>query len=145
MSTLPADPAPECRVAIVLNPELPLGPLANAAAVIGVGLGAAMPTLGAVDLTDADGLTVQTSADRPVPVLRAGTDAMRDLLKRALPAPAGAVVVPFPEFARLINTFDDYLRVFPEKRLLEEPPAGVGLAGPTKWVRSLTGSLKSLR
>jgi len=145
MSALPAEPAPEIRVAIVVNPELPLGPLANAAAVIGVGLGAARPMLGAVELTDADGRTVSTSADRPVPILQAGPDQMRELLRRALPAPDGAVVVPFPEFARSIHTFEEYLRVFPEKRLTEEAPAGLGLLGPAKWVRSLTGSLKSLR
>jgi len=62
-----------------------------------------------------------------------------------LPAPAGGVVVPFPAFARSIHDFAAYQETFPTRHLGDEPIDGLGLAGPAKWVRSLTGALKLLR
>jgi hypothetical protein len=59
--------------------------------------------------------------------------------------PAGAVVVPFPRFARHLHRFEDYLSEFPRRRLAGEAIDGLGLCGPEKWVRSLTGNLKLLR
>jgi hypothetical protein len=62
-----------------------------------------------------------------------------------LPAPAGAIIVAFPQFARAIHRFADYRALFPSRDLGAEVIDGIGLAGPEKWVRSLTGSLKLLR
>ena len=50
-----------------------------------------------------------------------------------------------PEFARAIHGFEEYQALFPGKDLAIEVIEGIGLAGPEKWVRSLTGSLKLLR
>ena len=80
-----------------------------------------------------------------MPVLQASGEAIRDLLRKALPAPSGAVVVPFPLFARAIHAFEDYQVKFAATNIAEEAIEGVGLAGPDRWVRSLTGSLKLLR
>lgn len=133
------------RIAIVLDPSLPIGLAANTAAAIGVGLGAADANLGGTYLTDLAGRIASTSANRPVPILQASADAIAALLLRALPPPAGAVVAPFPRFARSLHRFEDYLAQFPQRDLADEPIDGVGFAGPEKWVRSLTGSLKLLR
>jgi len=53
--------------------------------------------------------------------------------------------VPFPAFARRIHTFADYQRELSGRDLTSEELDGVGLVGPEKWVRSLTGALKLLR
>ncbi|MFI4961985.1 MAG: DUF2000 family protein [Hyphomicrobiales bacterium] len=60
-------------------------------------------------------------------------------------APAGAIVTPFPQFARALHAFDDYAAQFPGRDLAAEPIDGIGFAGPDKWVRSLTGALTLLR
>ncbi len=133
------------RLAIILDPALPPGLLANTAAVIGVGLGALAPDLAGTELTDAAGRSINNSANRPVPILQAAPEALRALLLKALPPPEGARVVAFPQFARAIHGFADYRALFPEKDLSQEVIEGIGLAGPEKWVRSLTGSLKLLR
>ena len=133
------------RLAIVVDPSLAIGPLANTVAALGIGLGSAVPALAGAALTDADRHTVHTSANRPVPVLQATSEAIATLLARALPTPEGAVVVPFPRFARDLHRFEDYASELGHRRLLGEPVDGVGLCGPEKWVRSLTGSFRLLR
>ena len=133
------------RLAIVIDPQLPPGLIANTAATIGVGLGAVAPQLAATPLTDRNGLAIHNSANRPVPILQAAPDVIREILLKALPPPAGAFVVAFPQFARTIHSFDEYQTLFPDKDLAGETIERLGLAGPDKWVRSLTGSLKLLR
>lgn len=137
--------SPDIRIAMVVDPALPPGLLANTVAVIAVGIGAADPTLGAVPLTDCRGRTIASSANQPIPVLQADAQALAAVLVRALPAPAGATVVAFPRFGRSLHVFGDFRRQFPSRDLLAEPIEGIGLAGPARWVRSLTGSLKLLR
>lgn len=137
--------AEDRRIAIVVDPSLPIGPLANTVAAIGIGLGSAVPALAGTALFDADDRIVRTSANRPVTLLQAASEAIASLLLRALPMPDGAVVVPFPRFARSLHRFEDYLDEFPRRSLEGEAIDGVGLCGPEKWVRSLTGSLKLLR
>ncbi len=133
------------RVAIVVDPSLTLGELANTVAVLGIGLGAAHPMLAGARLTDGQGRQFSISANRPVPVLQANPDMLAVLLLKAVPAPDGAIVAPFPRFARQLHDYRDYEAAVPERDLAAEIIDGVGLAGPSKWVRSLTGSLKLLR
>lgn len=133
------------RIAIIIDPALPAGLLANTIAGIAIGLGAARPSLGAVALTDAAGRATATITNLPVPVLQASGEVIRSLLLKALPAPEDAVVVPFPGFARSLHVFADYVATFPDRDLGTETIDGFGLFGPDKWVRSLTGSLKLLR
>jgi len=137
--------SPDKRIAIIVDPALGLGFLANTVATIAIGMGAAMPGYGDTTLKDVDGRAVKNSADRPVPILQAPADTIRSRLLRAVPVPAGAIVVPFPQFARSLHAFADYQAQFPSRDLASETIEGLGLAGPEKWVKSLTGSLKLLR
>lgn len=133
------------RLAIIVDPTLPVGLLANTVATIGAGIGAVVPALGGTVLTDIAGRSVHNSAALPAPILQATPEAIRAVLLKALPAPDGATVVAFPQFARAIHRFADYLALFPSRDLSAEIIDGIGLAGPERWVRSLTGSLKLLR
>jgi hypothetical protein len=133
------------RIAIVVDPSLAIGLIANTVATIAVGLGAIEPAFGNVTLTDAAGRLIKNSADRPVPILQAPTEAIRATLLRALPAREGEIVVPFPQFARSLHDFAAYQAQLAARDLATETIEGLGLAGPEKWVKSLTGSLKLLR
>jgi hypothetical protein len=135
----------DIRVAIIVDPTLPLGLLANTVAALGIGIGAAEEQLGRTLLTDLRGRTVTTSSNRPVPILQAEPPVIGALLLRALAAPDAGIVVPFPRFARAVHDFAAYTAEFPLHDLETTAIDGLGLAGPQKWVRSLTGSLKLLR
>jgi hypothetical protein len=133
------------RIAIIVDPSLAPGFLANTVATIAVGIGAAGPEFGNITLTDATGRQVNNSADRPIPILQAPQETIRALLLKSLPAPDTGIVVPFPGFARALHVFADYQAQFPTRDLATETIEGLGLAGPANWVKSLTGSLKLLR
>jgi hypothetical protein len=133
------------RIAIIVDPGLPLGLIANTVGTIAVGLGAAEPGFGNTTLVDRYGRQTKNSADRPVPVLQAPPETIRATMMKALPAPPNALVVAFPQFARSLHAFADYQSRFPEIDLSAETIEGLGLAGPEKWVKSLTGNLKLLR
>jgi len=137
--------SPDHRIVIVVDPALAPGLLANTVATIAIGLGAARPGFGAARLADAAGREFSASANRPVPILQASEETLRALLVRAQPPTEGGVLVPFPRFARALHHFDAYAGEIVRRDLHVEPIDGLGLAGPAKWVASLTGSLKLLR
>ncbi|QEN86937.1 DUF2000 domain-containing protein [Labrys sp. KNU-23] len=135
----------DIRLAIIVNPALPIGLVANTVGAICIGLGARMPVLGATQLADRQARYIDVSANRPVPVLQADGETIGAIMFKALPAADERAVVPFPAFARSLHVFADYGTSMPERDLAEEEIDGLGLAGPSKWIRSLTGSLKLLR
>jgi hypothetical protein len=137
--------ATDKRIAIVVDPSLAIGLIANTVAIIAVGLGAAEPAFGNVTLTDAAGRLIKNSADRPVPILQAPAEAILATLLRALPTREGEIVVPFPQFARSLHDFAAYQAQLARRDLAAETIEGLCLAGPEQWVKSLTGSLKLLR
>ncbi|MGV1755499.1 DUF2000 domain-containing protein [Rhizobium sp. A22-96] len=136
---------PDIRLAIVINPDLPLGLIANTAGAIAIGLGARFPALAAQSLTDREDRTIDISSNMPVPMLQADADTIRSLLLKALSQLGERAIVPFPAFARSLHDYREYEATFPGRDLSEEAIDGLGIAGPSKWVKSLTGSLKLLR
>ena len=95
---------------------------------------------------DADGRQFDSTGNKPLPVLQADRTAIRDVMLKAFAGrPEGAAIVPFPAFARAIHVFVDYEKALGTRSLNEEEIDGLGLAGPSSWVKSLTGALKLLR
>ncbi len=135
----------DLRIAIIVNPELPLGLLANTVGAISIGLGAKLPVIAARQLVDKNGVAIDISSDRPVPILQADGETIRALALKAADFEERQAVVAFPAFARSLHVYAEYEAIFPEKELATEVIDGLGIAGPSKWVRSLTGSLKLLR
>jgi hypothetical protein len=54
-------------------------------------------------------------------------------------------VVVFPAFAESVHDYASYEEALRARDLAEEPLRGIALAGPRRWVRSLTGMLRLLR
>ena len=135
----------DIRLTIIVNPALPLGLVANTVGAISIGLGARMPALAARRLTDRESRTIDISSTLPVPILQAQADTIRALMLKALIPPQDGAIVPFPAFARSLHDYRDYEAAFPGRDLAGEEIDGLGIAGPSKWIRSLTGSLKLLR
>jgi len=135
----------EWRIALIVNPALPLGEISNTVAVLSVGIGAACPFLAGKRLCDGAELGFHSCANRPVPVLAADHDRLCEIATKVFEASADYVVVPFPRFARSVHSFDAYEADLRQRRIVDEPLDGLALAGPGKFIRSLTGSLKLLR
>jgi hypothetical protein len=138
--------ASNLRVAVIVAPDMPLGLVANSVGVIAVGLGAQCPELADSALADGGGRGFGSVCNQPMPVLQADRAAIRDVMLKAFARrPEGATIVPFPAFARSIHVFADYEKALGTRSLDEEEIDGIGLAGPSAWIKSLTGSLKLLR
>lgn len=135
----------QMRIAIIVNPELPVGLIANTTSAVGIGLAAKYPQLAGTALSDSEGKVIDVSSKLPVPILQANASQMREVLLKALAMTHERAIVPFPAFARSMHSFQDYEATFPQRSLADEPLDGLGLVGPEKWVRSLTGALKLLR
>ncbi|OHV81742.1 DUF2000 domain-containing protein [Rhizobium sp. LCM 4573] len=135
----------DIRLAIIVNPALSLGFLANTVGAVSIGLGAKLPLLAARQLTDRDGRAIDISSNHPVPILQADADAIRSIMLKAIDYPERRSVVAFPAFARSLHDYREYEATFPDRNLTAETIDGLGIAGPAKWVKSLTGSLKLLR
>ncbi|WP_431223992.1 DUF2000 domain-containing protein [Serratia sp. L9] len=133
------------RLAIIVNPELPLGLLANTVSAIAIGMAAKFPMLAGTALSDTNGNRIDVSSKYPVPILQGDAIQIKALMLKALQSAGERAVVPFPAFARSLHAFEQYEQAFPERDLTEELIDGVGLVGPDKWVKSLTGNLKLLR
>ncbi|OWF75585.1 DUF2000 domain-containing protein [Yersinia alsatica] len=137
--------AEQMRIAIIVNPELSVGLIANTTGAVGIGLAAKFPQLAGMTLSDSVGKEIDVSSKLPVPILQANASQMREVLLKALLLTDERAIVPFPAFARSMHSFQDYAAAFPLRSLIDEQLDGLGLVGPEKWVRSLTGSLKLLR
>jgi len=135
----------DLRLAVIVNPDLAQGLLANTVAAISIGLGAQLPYVAARQLVDRSGVAIDISSDRPVPILQADAETIRSILLKAAAHEDREAVVAFPAFARAMHVYAEYETTFPNRDLASEIIDGVGIAGPAKWVRSLTGSLKLLR
>jgi hypothetical protein len=136
----------DIRVAVIVAPDMPLGLVANSVGIIAVGLGAQCPHLADTELADSGGRRFGSVANRPMPVLQASRDTIRAVMLKAMAKRSdGAAIVPFPAFARAIHVFADYESALRHRSLDQEEIDGLGLAGPSPWVKSLTGSLKLLR
>lgn len=135
----------DLRLAIIINPALPMGLIANTVAALSIGLGAKLPALGAQRLTDMSGRPIDTSSKLPVPVLQAEAELLGSIMGKATERIDDGAVVVFPAFARSLHNYGDYLETFPTRELSSEVIDGVAVAGPAKWVKSMTGSLKLLR
>lgn len=133
------------RVAVIVNPELSIGLLANTSSAVAMGLAAKFPALADSQLSDSTGKTIDVSSKLPVPILQASAEQINQILHKALQTTEGVAIVPFPTFARTMHSFEDYAQAFPERNLEQEQLDGLGIAGPEKWVKSLTGALKLLR
>ncbi|MBW6424705.1 DUF2000 domain-containing protein [Rhizobium sp. XQZ8] len=135
----------DIRIAIIINPSLSLGLIANTVGVISIGLGARVPLLGATNLTDREGRITDTCCNRPVPILQADADTIRATMLRAASQPGERAVVVFPAFGRSMHDHSEYEKSLADRDLSREVIDGLGIVGPSKWVKSLTGSMKLLR
>lgn len=134
------------KCVLILDETLPLGILANTAAILGVTLGKQHPEIVGPDVTDAGGGGHLGIVHLPVPVLR-GTPALLQQLRQALDQPeySDVTAVDFSDLAQSCNTYDTFI-----EKMAAAPGGslryfGLALLGDRKKLNRLTGSLPLLR
>lgn len=136
----------EEKCVMVIDEALPLGIIANTAAILGITLGRRRPEIIGGDVADGSGCIHAGITAVPVPILRAGAAVIRDL-QTALRRPEfqPVTVADFSTLAQGCRDYGDYIEKMaaaPESGLQY---LGLALCGPRKLVNRLTGSMPLLR
>lgn len=136
----------DIKCVIVLDEELPLGMLANTAAILGISLGKLVPECVGADAVDASGRTHRGIVTTPVPVLRSNRDDLKQLRQRLYGEEfRDMIVVDFSDVAQQCNVYDEYLRKAASTSESAHTYYGMALCGRKKAVNKLTGSLPLVR
>ncbi len=131
---------------MVLDESLPLGLLANTAAILGITLGKHMPEAVGGDVLDRSGKAHLGIITFPVPILRGDKELIRSI-REALYGDAyqDVIVVDFSDVAQCCKNYDEYIGKAAQADEGEWRYFGIGLCGPKKLVNKLTGSMPLLR
>lgn len=134
------------KCVLVLDAELPLGLLANTAAILGVTLGSKLPEIVGPDVYDGEGQKHLGIVTIPVPVL-AGSQAMLLELRKKLQSEefAGITAVDFSDLAQGCKTYDEFINKMRAAGGNALNYFGLLLCGGKKQINRLTGNLPLLR
>lgn len=136
----------EEKCVMVIDNELPVGFLANTAAILGITLGKQRPDLVGIDVQDKDGNNHLGIISIPVPILKGDVSTIRQLREKLFTEEfEDCTVVDFSGFAEGINVYDDFIREFAKVEEKDLKYFGIGLIGPKKKINKLTGSMPLLR
>lgn len=134
------------KCVVVLDGDLPLGFLANTAAILGVTLGKELPEVVGPGVRDRSGREHLGIIEFPVPVLRSTPAGIRALRERLYePGFQELTAVDFSDVAQSCKTYEEFM-----ERMGEVPEGnlryfGLAVCGARKQVDRLTGSLPLLR
>lgn len=134
------------KCVMVIDQNLPLGLIANTAAVMGITLGKMCPWAVGGDVADKSGSLHRGIITFPVPVLKSTAQGIRALRERlGQPEFAGLTAVDFSDLAQGCKTYEEFtgkMAAAPEESL---GYLGLALCGDKKTVDRLTGSMPLLR
>jgi len=129
-----------------MDERLPLGAVANTAAILGITMGMKMPDVVGTDVRDAQGNAHTGIIQFPVPILRGDGETLKRLRTRLFePGFAELTVVDFSELAQSCKTYDEFIGRMAQTAEAELNYIGVAICGDRKKVNKLTGSLPLLR
>lgn len=132
------------RYVIVIDGELPVGLVANTAAVLSLTVGRLVEGIVGPDLNDRSGIRHVGITAMPIAVLAADSGQIKEIRERAADR-AGILVVDFCDVAQVCKNYDDYRMKLQETPVENLKYLGVGLFGDAREVSKLTGNLGLLR
>lgn len=131
---------------MVIDAALPLGYIANTAAMLGVSIGKCLPQIVGEDVTDASSRTHLGISTYPISMLKGSEELLKDLRLKLFEAEFSELtVVDFSDVAQKINVYEEYVQKAAETPEREHAYYGIALFGNKKKVNRLTGMLPLLR
>ena len=134
------------KCVMVIDGSLPLGLIANTAAIMGITLGKKMPEVVGADVTDQSGNRHLGIIEFPVPILRGSSEEIRRIREKLYqPDFQELTAVDFSDLAQGCKTYDEFMEKMgsvPESTLKY---LGIAICGTKKKVNQLTGSMPLLR
>ena len=131
---------------MIIDESLPLGIIANTAAIMGITLGMKMPEVVGPEVIDRDGNRHLGIIEFPVPILRGNYASIREMRERLYkPEYGDLTVVDFSELAQSCKTYDEYVGKISGTPEEELKYFGLAICGDKKKINKLTGSMPLLR
>lgn len=136
----------ENKAVLIIDPELPIGLIANTAAVLGITLGYKHQCIIGEDITDASNQNHLGITNIPIPILKGTKSLVKELLTEVKSKYNNDVtVIDFSKTAQLCTDYHDYISKVKNLASDEFEYLGIGLYGPKKILNKLTGSMALLR
>lgn len=134
------------KCVMIIEEALPLGLVANTAAILGITLGRQRPDVVGVDVADQSGRCHRGIIEFPVPVLKASPDVLKTVRDRLYePEFRDLSVVDFSDLAQSCKTYGEFVRRMAQTQAGALRYFGIAICGPKKKVNRLTGSMPLLR
>lgn len=134
------------KCVMIIDEDLPLGIIANTAAILGITLGKERPGLVGTDVTDQSGRIHPGIIEFPVPVLKGSAPVIRRLRERLYePDFDELTVVDFSDLAQGCKTYGEFTEKMARAAEDNLRYLGIAVCGAKKKVNRLTGSMGLLR
>lgn len=132
------------KCVIVVDETLPIGLIANTAAILGITLGARLPETVGADVRDGGGHEHMGIIEFPVPILKAPADTISKLRLLLYDSEySDLTAADFSDIAQGCKTYDEYIDKISAAEDIRY--LGIVLCGSRKKINRLTGNLPLLR
>ena len=134
------------KCVIVVDENLPLGIIANTAAILGITMGMKMPDVVGNDVLDLEGNAHIGIIQFPVPILKGNTEILKKLRTRLFePQFSELTVVDFSDLAQGCKTYNEFTHKMANTSESKLNYIGIAVCGNKKQINKLTGSMPLLR
>lgn len=134
------------KCVIVVDENLPLGIIANTAAILGITMGMKMPDVVGNDVLDLEGNPHMGIIQFPVPILKGNTEILKKLRTKLFePQFAELTVVDFSDLAQGCKTYDAFIGKMANTSEVTLNYIGIAICGNKKQINKLTGNMPLLR
>jgi len=136
----------ELKCVMVIDGELPMGVIANTAAILGVTMGKQMPETVGSDVIDKTGNVHLGIVNLPIPILKGQAVLLKELREKLYQGEfAGMTIVDFSDVAQGCKIYDEFIDKIAQVQGKEIQYFGIAICGPKKKVNKLTGNMPLLR
>lgn len=134
------------KCVMVIDEKLPLGIIANTAAVLGITLGKQHPEIVGPDVSDGTKKKHLGITAFPVPILKGNVQIIKELRSRLYTEEFQQLtVVDFSDVAQSCNDYEDFTKKIGKTDEEKLQYFGIAMYGNKKQVNKLTGSMGLLR
>lgn len=134
------------KCVIVVDENLPLGIIANTAAILGITMGMKMPDVVGNDVLDLEGNPHMGIIQFPVPILKGNTEILKSIRTKLFdPQFSELTVADFSDLAQGCKTYDEFTHKMASTSESELNYIGIAICGNKKQINKLTGNLPLLR
>ena len=134
------------KCVIVVDENLPLGIIANTAAILGITMGMKMPDVVGNDVLDLEGNAHMGIIQFPLPILKGNTEILKKLRTKLFePQFSELTVVDFSDLAQGCKTYNEFIGKMANTSESRLNYIGIAVCGNKKQINKLTGSMPLLR